>query len=91
MRMNEINEILKAVEEINDEINEQLFETDEIKLSVYTDGNGHCVKFCGIRIWHSDDDERKYDDEKDEYESFNIFFRRAVNEILFVMKKINLK
>lgn len=85
--MDELKELLEAVEKINEEIFEKS-EIEEFQLSVSTNGSLSKLEFLGITIWCTDDDGRKYIEENDKYESFETFIRRTMSVVLTNLEKI---
>jgi hypothetical protein len=92
------NEGFNAVLSLNDEIDDHFWNDKFIsdkhrkrledvfhnyKLEFYSDGNSYCIEFLGIQIWNSDDDEREYDDDKDDYaESISAYVYRTMVETI---------
>jgi len=75
-------EAINAVRRINEEIYDQIEEDEGFQLEFLTNGFCSGIKFLGDIIWNEDDNERKYDEEEDEYEPMEGFLRRQINEIL---------
>lgn len=75
--------LLEAIQNINDEIDSiAIFPEDHgYRLTHVTDGLLEEVRFLGQRIFHSDDDQRFYNEDTDEYESYETFLKRVVEEI----------
>lgn len=75
--------LLEAIDIINEEINSiAIFPEDhKYRLSYKFDSIFEEVHFLGQRIFHSDCEERIYDEDADEYESYESFLRRVVGEI----------
>ena len=95
-----IQEAFKAVETINELINYNLFE-DEFTSEKYvkrledvshnymlefsSNGDGCIIEFLGQQIWNSEDDERKYDDDKDCYaQTIDSYLFKQMNMILSI-------
>lgn len=78
--------------EISEKINDDkiLYEYD-LYFEYRTTGFIDIVYFCNIQMWNSEDDERKYDEEKDEYEPLEDFLRRKVSEFCGTIEKISTK
>ena len=75
-------EIIDAVRELNAEIYDRT-KLEYVGFKANTDGMTFGVEFVGICIWNDDDDERAFDEEKNEYEPLVPFLRRrAIEEIL---------
>ena len=77
------NELLRAIQNINEEIDSiAIFPEDHgYRLIHVTDGMLEEVRFLGQRIFHSDCEERIYNEDTDEYEPYETFLRRVVGEI----------
>lgn len=74
-------EIIDAVRELNAEIYDRT-KLEYVGFKANTDGMTFGVEFVGICIWNDDDDERAFDEEKNEYEPLVPFLRRrAIEEI----------
>lgn len=49
----------------------------------YAAGYGFTSVDCmSFNIWSSEDDEREFDDDKDEYESWDTYFRSKINKLI---------
>ncbi len=89
-------EALEAVENINQEIYEDLWEkygeTFPI-LELQTDGYAIAITFMGdYQLWCSENDEREYfDEDKDEYEPLEKYLRRKVQELIDQIGGIKIK
>lgn len=74
-------EIIEAVRELNAEI----YERSKLECHTFkaeTDGQTFGVEFAGVCIWNDDDDDREFDESKDEHEPLVPFLRRrAIEEI----------
>lgn len=75
--------LLEAIDIINEEINSiAIFPEDHSYRLVYSfDSSVETVTFLGQTVFRGDLDERIYDEDKDEYESYESFLRRVVGEI----------
>jgi archaellum biogenesis ATPase FlaH len=75
--------LLEAVDIINEEINSiAIFPEDHSYGLVYKYVSGiEVVEYLGQTIYRSDIEERIYDEDNDEYESYESFLRRVVGEI----------
>lgn len=59
------------------------------KLEFMSDGDSFCIEFLGIQLWNSENDEREYDDEKDDYaESIKTHIYRKMAETIGDLKLI---
>jgi hypothetical protein len=88
-----LKEAIKAVETINEEILEILEYEDDLYnfygLCICSDGNMTYIKFCGVSIWSSENDERKYIDEEEcIYEPLETYLRREIKKVLNVGKNL---
>lgn len=89
-----INEALKAVEQLNEEIYDY-FEGFGLSFPLFdlqTDGFSIIIKFMGNhQLWFSDEDEREYtNEEEDEYESLEKYLRRESQKIINQISGIKL-
>jgi hypothetical protein len=88
-------EAFYAVEMINELIDNSFYNDKEItydwhfesicyyKLEFFSNGNDHCIEFLGHQLWNSEDDEREYDDDKDDYaESIVEFIFKEMTTVL---------
>lgn len=62
--------------------------TYPLELNVITNDHYIKVKYIGITVWFSLEDERKYDEEKDCYESLFGFLKSKINAINKALGKI---
>jgi len=89
------DDLLVQVDMVVSSINEELFELtneDEIELWYESNGNRVIVKFYGIRLWDSDNDDREYlGEEIDEYEDLGNYIRKEFNRISTKLPKIGEK
>ena len=83
------------VQELNQEIHESEQYTDQYSeftlLEYRTNGYVELILFFGEQIWSSDDDDREYYEEIDEYESLDTYLRRKVNEVIRLIYTIELQ
>jgi hypothetical protein len=70
-------------------INSELYEMSEdfcvengIGLSFSTDGYASVIEFMGHVLWSTENDEREYIEETDDYEPLAPFVRRKFNELI---------
>jgi hypothetical protein len=85
----------KEIKVVIDEINETIFDQNEdadIPYCVLHYYNREFyVYFLDEQIWNSDDDARKYDDDKDDFsESIREYLFKQINTILSTISKIEL-
>lgn len=75
--------LLEAIDIINEEINSiAIFPEDHsYRLVYHFDSCIDSVTFLGQTIYRGDIEERIYDEDADEYESYESFLRRVVGEI----------
>lgn len=67
--------------DVIDDLNEELFHKvgeEEISFSIGTNGACHFVEFGSILLWNSEDDERIFIEENNEYEPMNLFLKRQL-------------
>lgn len=92
----EIQELLQAVENINTDLYKQLGDDTAYILWVTLEpaAGYQCIEWMGDTIWHSEDDNREYiedyDEFKGDYEPIEPFLRKKVMEVVNEMKKIQL-
>lgn len=94
--MSIVKEASKAIEKLNSEIYD-LFEKNDRGIpqdnlcyedllplfKLCTDGNCAMVDFMGgYQLWFSDEDEREFFDDEDEYEPIEQFLRREAQKII---------
>jgi hypothetical protein len=58
--------------------------------SYNTNGLASAIEFMGINIWCSENDEREYDEEKDDYEPMMAFIRRQVKTFVMELLQIGM-
>lgn len=84
-------ELIKTLDKITWEILENNPEFDKFSqewgitiLDIkYSAGYGFTSVDCmGIDIWNSENDDREFDDDKNDYEDWNTYFRRRINELI---------
>jgi hypothetical protein len=84
---------LKAVSDLNQEVYDY-FESYGLTLSLFelrTNGISIIINFMGqYRLWFSDEDEREYCEETDEYEPIEQYLRRESQKIITQIGKIKL-
>ncbi len=79
-----IEEALKAVEKLNREI------PDSFEL--HTDGYSIVIMFISnFQLWCSDDDEREFNENKNEYEPLEGYLRKEVQKAINQIGKLKLK
>lgn len=82
---------IDAVRELNLIIHEQINMDDESQIPFLmhdTDGFSSVIKFMGLIIWGSEDDERREEDGI--YEDMEIYLRRVIRDMLKSCNAINL-
>ena len=82
-----MSEYLQIIDELNQELYEKLGETDW-EFSYSTNGYVHIIKFGEIVIWNSEDDEREWIEEKNDYEPMKPFLKRILAQGVYELKKI---
>jgi hypothetical protein len=71
------SQVLKVITKINNKIN-----NDQTYLTLKTNGFDCSVEFLSFRIWCSSDDNRKFDDNKNDYESLETFLKRTMKDTI---------
>lgn len=69
--------------EIVGELNDELYnEFDELEMcfSYMTNAASDIIKFEDTILWNSEEDDRKYDEEKEDYEPFIPFIKQKFND-----------
>lgn len=87
--MSELTELVDVVCELQEEITDSSG-SEYFNLSVNANGYYTVVKFLDLVIWSSEDDMRIYDEEKDDYEPFAGYLRRAIGEELAKLALIDI-
>ena len=72
--------VLKTISKINDEFWVQT-ENEEIYLDFHSNGMFCLVKFLGVVLWNSENDERRYFD-SDKLEDLEVYLRRKINSLI---------
>jgi hypothetical protein len=85
-------EAFQAVFNINENISESTIDQGEsvYPLILSTDGLTLQVEFLGMSIWNSEEDEREFNEEKNEYESLELFMISKTLHQLELIKKIKI-
>ena len=73
------NDYIEIVRELNTELYERFGEFEH-NFSYATNGFVDCITFNDHLIWDSENDEREWLDDKNEYEPFIPFLKRVFNE-----------
>ena len=89
-------EILEAIE-VMDKLSPVLFD-DQVEtfgcnpfgFELHTNGDCVAIEFLGYPIWSSENDERAYLDDEDDYETLEDFLRRKANNLLKVARSIKI-
>ena len=89
------NEVLNAVENINQEVydffEEKYGETFPI-LELQTDGFAINITFMGsFRLWCDDDEEREFNEIKNEYEPLEPYLRKETQRLIDQIGNIKIK
>lgn len=82
------NEIVGAVENIVGDLFEQTGNEEGYRLYVVSDGYHTNIKFLGVDIWHSEDDDREWSEATENYEPLEPYLRRKINEELDKLMKV---
>lgn len=81
----EINEVLDAVNDINQVIYETNGEFNcnaEEEVQITTNGTEVIITYLGQTIWFSDDDERIYHEDTDQYENMLTYLKRKCIKLI---------
>lgn len=85
-------DILELCTKLNIELCEQGYRDGDIEFSVESNGFIALIKILGITIWHSDEDDRDWDEksDEDEYEPLEDYLRREFANLQDRIFKIDL-
>ena len=90
---NIIVEALSAVEKLNQECYDVFEEKDGLTFPIFelsTDGFSVVVSFMGkFGLWFSNEDERKFFEEANEYESLEEYLRKEAQTVLKMINQIS--
>ena len=75
-------EVIKVVAELNDKIDYVEDVSEMIYWCAQTDGNYTNVKYLGCVLWSSENDDREFFDDKDDWEPLETFLIRAQNTLI---------
>lgn len=77
------NEVLSIVEELNQEIFDKYGEdaSQLLQFTVVSTGFYTSINFLGQVIWSSEEDDREWIEEENDYELLDPFIRKKVNEL----------
>ena len=64
---------------------------DELYVEYTSIGISEKITFLGVCVWSDEEDERVYNDEKDEYEPLEPYLRRKINDVLIEVAMIKLE
>lgn len=78
----DIQEISKIVEKINEEYFENLSEDCLYYLEIRTNGYGTKVVFMDNTLWKDYDDEREWNEERNDYEPLEEYLKKKIVELL---------
>ena len=83
--------VLEIVSELNgmifDKLGEKQYMSNPLSFTIISDGNFMAIEFEGHTIWNSEDDEREYNEEIDEFEPLKLF---CVKQLMKYNSLINL-
>ena len=92
-----IQDIIEIVNNLNSEISEQTGFGEGISyrpVIFNCDGSGYLscavITFLGEQIWNSEDGERGFDDDKNEYEPLENYLREGITKIVNTINRIKL-
>jgi hypothetical protein len=77
--------------EIVKELNEELFNKcgDSIyEFSYETNGDIHIIYINGLLHWNSDEDDRKWNENRDEYEDLKNYLKKEFNKSIKELQKL---
>lgn len=77
-----LKEAIDAVDELNDDVEYVEGLSEIFTYSVQTDGTCAIIKFLGCTLWSSEDDEREFYEDRNEYESLVGFCRRERDKMI---------
>lgn len=87
--------ILLLIEEINQEINESEKYPDQyvefILLEYRINGYGEIITFFDVQLWSSENDEREYNEETDEYEPLENYLKKEINKFIGLISDIKVQ
>ena len=87
MNKEELFYLLNVVEDLNLDWHESLTDVEDIVPWEYSsNGYSEAVSFFGVVVWSSEEDDREYNYEKSEYESWDVYFKRKAE---FILNKIS--
>ena len=69
---------LKLINELNEELYERVGET-EFDFNYSTNGYVDIINMGNIMLWNSENDEREYIEDKNDYEPMKPFIKRMLN------------
>lgn len=87
--METLNNIGKIISHINDELYDQL-EHDEIYLEMISVGHMTIIKFLGIQLWNSENDERQ-EIHEEIYEPLEQFLIDECNKIMITLAGVQIE
>lgn len=91
--MKELLEAVKAVDKINEELFELAFELtgdDEVSINLIYFNGRIIIEFFKMRLWDSDNDDRDFNEDLDEYEDLENYIRKQFNGISIKLPKLKL-
>lgn len=87
---------ISQIEDIVYDINEQMIKQEHYDYGVFfglelkCNGYNTLVSYLDVPIWFSDEDEREWIEEKNDYEPLDGFLKKKVNEINSLITNIEL-
>jgi len=75
-------EVIKVVSELNEEMENVEDISESFFFVARTDGNCSVIEFLGCDLWNSDDDDREFFEDKNEWEPLVGYIRRKRDELL---------
>jgi len=84
-------ENIESAVSLIDEINHRFYaESGLTPVSLITDGDAMCIQIFDYPLWDSENDERKWDEDKDEPEPLEEYLRRELNLFLDNLLEVRL-
>ena len=87
--MNNFDELLKEALEAISKLNLEIYEEFEqfgfsfTIFELHTNGGDIIINFMGtLQLWHADEDEREFDEDKNEWEPLEEYLRKEAQEII---------
>lgn len=79
----------KLVQELNESLYLK-YNDDSSPFTYNTNGYSHIIKYCDIILWFSEQDERKFNEEENDYEPLDLYVINKFNEYISSIKPYEL-